>query len=165
MSKTRYAVILVVLAAVSGGGLGVGLAAMRRHRTSGRVYDSRVSHAFTATRRIGLAPQAVDSISVTGHGGTAEIEWYCGAWSSLSARGSSAVSLLLDGRPLADAVLGGPGGKWNARPAVLRWMGRLAPGRHVVSVRLERAVGVTALPLVVDHVPVVEGLDVTEHAG
>jgi hypothetical protein len=165
MTQTRYVFTLLALLLVAGGGVGVGVGEIRRNATSRRIYDSLSFHTFSATQQIRRAPHLLDAMTVTGHGGLAEIEWYYGPWSSLSNRGSSTVSLYRNGHRLATTVLSGTGGRLNARQGILRWIGRLPPGKQSVAVRLDAASSVTAIPLVLSNTSVVEDIEVTEHAG
>jgi hypothetical protein len=126
-------------------------------------YETRAFHTFRVTRRIAGAPYTLDRLAVTGHGGTAVIEWYTGSWSPLVSPATNAVALYLDGSELAETVAGGRGGEYDARAGILRWVGPLGVGSHIVSVRLESSTGAVALPLVVAHAPVQVGVDVTEH--
>jgi hypothetical protein len=165
----RYA--LVALAVLAGSGAGAALGEIHRNARTPpppaqpriRTYETNGFRTFTSTRRIMAAPFTLERLNVTGHGGTAVIEWYAGSWSALANTGTEAVALYLDGGELAATVAGGNGGEYHARAGLLRWIGPLSPGRHVVSVRLVSSTGPVALPLTVARRPVQEGVNVTEH--
>jgi hypothetical protein len=169
MSRTRYVIVIVIVATLAGIGAGVSLAASEwQARPSTQIlgrqlYEARSVRTFLSTRRIEQPFEQLDEIGFFAHGGQAEIEWYCGAWASLDADGSSVVSLYIDGRRSASTFLNGPHGSLIARVGILRWVGELPNGRHHIAVRLEQAYGGVALPLVTPPARVPEGLDITEY--
>lgn len=171
MSQPRYVLTLVALAILAGSGLGAGLGEIHRNAKTPRspvqrpirTFQTNSIHTFRVARRIAKAPFMLERMNVTGHGGTAVVEWYCGSWSPLVASATDSVSLSIDGTEVAETVAGGRGGEYDARAGILRWVGTLSTGPHVVSVQLESSTGPVALPLVVAGAPVQEGVDVTEH--
>jgi hypothetical protein len=167
--RTRYAVIF--LAILAGSGVGAAIGEIHRNATSPAppvqprflTYQTDQARTFYASRRIASAPFMLQRLRVTGHGGTAVIEWYAGAWSPLVYNGTEGAALYLDGVEIAETVAGGRGGEYDARDAVLRWIGPMSAGPHVVSVRLVQSNGAVALPVTVAGRPVQEGVSVTEY--
>jgi hypothetical protein len=172
MSQTRYVFTLVALAVLAGSGVGAALGEIHRNAKTPapppqarlHTFETDSIQTFHVTRAIVKAPFTLERLSVTGHGGTAVIDWYCGSWSPLVNNATDAVALYIDGSEVAETVAGGQGGEHDARAGILRWVGPLGTGPHVVSVQLSSSTGPVALPLVVGGSPVQEGVDVTEHA-
>lgn len=170
-TQTRYLLVLTSLAIAAGSGVGAAVGQFHRNATTRvppaqpliRTFVASSMRTFYASREIKAAPVTVDRFSFLGHGGAAVIEWYCGAWSPLTSPATEVVALYLDGNVLVDSVFGGKGGEYDTRAGVLRWVGPLPPGAHVVSIRLRRATGPLAMPIVVGGGPVQEGVSVTEH--
>jgi hypothetical protein len=173
MSQPRYATALVILAVLAGSGVGAAMGEIHRNVETPaarnqpvvRPYETETVHTFHTSRQIARAPFTLEQLSVIGHGGTTVIEWYTGAWSPLVENATEAVALYLDGSELAETVAGGRGGEFDARAGVLRWVGPLAPGPHVVSVKVVQLNGAVMLPLAVANGPVQEGISVTEYIG
>jgi hypothetical protein len=171
MLPTRYVIILAVVACLAGSGVGAALGEIHRNATAPkppkqlqlRTYETRRIQAFHSTRRIVRSPTTLERLRVVGHGGVAEIEWYCGSMSSFAPRSTDAVTLNIDGAELAETVVGARGGEYDARAGILRWVGSLSVGPHIVSITLVRTHSPIALPLVVGPSPVQEGVNVAEH--
>jgi hypothetical protein len=164
----RSVVTFLAFAALAGGGIGAAAGEIHRNATTPRspqvrTFEKSSFHTFRAPRVLSGAPLLLSTLHVRGHGGTAVIDWYAGSWSSLAPQASDAVGLFLDGAEVAETVAAGAGGVHYARPGILRWVGHLSRGPHVVSLQLVQATGPLVLPMVVDGVPIDDGLVVTEH--
>jgi hypothetical protein len=173
MTESRYAWALVALSVLAGSGVGAALGEVHRNATTPappaqsalHTYEMRSVRTFPRTHTVPHAPVTLERVAVTGHGGAAVIEWHTGSWSTLTRNGTAAVAVEIDGRDVVETVASFLGGAYSARAGIARWVGPLSAGPHVVTVRLVRASGPVALPLVVGGAPVAEGVDVTEHAG
>jgi hypothetical protein len=90
------------------------------------------------------------------------IQWYDGAWKPLTPRAGCYVQLVLDGRTVGSALLGGRTGHNETRPGWLDWRGRLKSGTHRVEARVYRAEARFAIPFAAAGRRVPDSLFVSE---
>jgi len=157
----RDALVIALMAAA----VAVAAAAQLLDRGT-QVYTYNDQQTFRSSRLIRVEDEdqrtILHTIRFDSHGGTVRAEWYDGAWSPLTRRTAAVVSIYVDGRRVASATLGARTGQFEARPAVLVWVGRPPAGRHVIDVKVDAAPRGFAIPFASRTAPVTDGLTVTE---
>jgi hypothetical protein len=157
--NVRAAALLILI----GCAVGSGAASLILDRGT-RVYVASSQQIFTHSRFF-TGPALLHALRVESHGGITRIEWYDGAWTPLAPRTGSYVSLYVDERRVASALLGGYFGSHESRPGSLIWVGRLTRGPHLIEIRVDRAGVRFAIPFTRFGLPVADGLLVTEYTG